>query len=55
MRLLHLICLLKNNILNKQASYPALKKELSLESLNDPILQKWLNGEIRFSYDQTIV
>ena len=31
-----------------------LKKELGLESLSDPVLQKWLNGETRLSNDQTI-
>ena len=31
-----------------------LKKELGLESLSDPVLQKWLNGENRLSNDQTI-
>ena len=31
-----------------------LKKELGLESLSDSVLQKWLNGEIRLSNDQTI-
>jgi uncharacterized protein YdiU (UPF0061 family) len=32
----------------------ALKKDLGLESLSNPILQKWLNGEIRLCNDQTI-
>ena len=31
-----------------------LKKELGLESLSNPVLQKWLNGETRLSNDQTI-
>ena len=31
-----------------------LKKELGLESLSNPLLQKWLNGETRLSNDQTI-
>ena len=31
-----------------------LKKELGLESLDDSVLQKWLNGEIKFSNEQRI-
>lgn len=31
-----------------------LKKELGLDSLSDPVLQKWLNGEIKISNEQRI-
>jgi uncharacterized protein YdiU (UPF0061 family) len=31
-----------------------LKKDLGLESLSNPLFQKWLNGEIRLSNNQTI-
>jgi uncharacterized protein YdiU (UPF0061 family) len=32
----------------------ALKKDLGIESLSNPVLQKWLNGERRLRNDQTI-